>query len=81
MVCLQAKQKEARLKEAESLQIVADVGAMNMSPEQLGQLLELIGDGGIEAFLDRATAPASVYASRTPITNISEDSEDSDDEI
>lgn len=32
----QIKVKEAKLKEAEASQIVADVGAMNMTPEQLG---------------------------------------------
>ena len=46
------KVKEAKLKEAEGNQIVADVGAMKLSPEQLGQVLELVKNGGLEAILN-----------------------------
>ncbi len=45
------KQKEAKLREAEASQIVADVGALNMSPEQLGEFLALIQSGKVGALL------------------------------
>lgn len=47
----QIKQKEAKLKEAEAGQILADVGAMNMSPEQLAQFLALIQSGQLNGML------------------------------
>ena len=42
-----AKQKAAedRLKEAESTQILADVNALNLSPEQLAGFLKLVASG------------------------------------
>ncbi len=42
-----AKQKAAedRLKEAESTQILADVNALNLSPEQLAEFLKLVTSG------------------------------------
>ena len=42
-----AKQKAAedRLKEAESNQILADVNALNLSPEQLAEFLKLVASG------------------------------------
>lgn len=43
----QIREKEAKLKEAESLVIVADVGEVNLSPEQLGAFLKLIQSGKI----------------------------------
>ena len=46
------KQKEAKLREAEASQIVADVGALNMSPEQLGEFLALIQSGKVGALLN-----------------------------
>ncbi len=52
----QIKQKEARLKEAEANQIVADVGAMNMSPEQLGEFLSLIQSGRLNELLSGQVA-------------------------
>lgn len=53
----QIKAKEAKLKEAEANQIVADVGAMNMSPEQLGEFLALIQSGGLRGLLDTMNKP------------------------
>lgn len=59
----QIKIKEAKLKEAEANQIVADVGAMNMSPEQLGEFLALIQSGGLHDLLSRKTQVASESSS------------------
>lgn len=59
----QIKIKEAKLKEAEANQIVADVGAMNMSPEQLGEFLALIQSGGLHDLLSGKTQVASESSS------------------
>lgn len=39
------KQLEQKLKEAESTQILADVGALKLTPEQLAQFLQLAASG------------------------------------
>ncbi len=39
------KAAEERLREAESTQILADVNALNLSPEQLAELLKLVDSG------------------------------------
>ena len=51
----QIKVKEAKLKEAEASQIVADVGAMNLTPEQLGEFLALIQSGNLNELLSGKT--------------------------
>ena len=43
------KQAQERLKEAEHSQIIADVGALNLSPEQLAEFLKLVTAGKSEA--------------------------------
>ncbi len=45
---LQIKTKEAKLKEAEAVRVVADVEAMKLSPEQIGSLLDMIASGQIQ---------------------------------
>ena len=39
------KEAEEKLKEAENTQILADVNALNLSPEQLAEFLKLIASG------------------------------------
>ena len=39
------KAAEAKLQEAENSQILADVGALNLSPEQLAEFLKLVTSG------------------------------------
>ena len=39
------KAAEQRLKNAENAQIIADVGALNLSPEQLAQFLQMVQQG------------------------------------
>ncbi len=72
----QIKHKEARLKVAENSQIVADVGALKLSPEQLGEFLALIESGKISAFMNGGTEspvePEKKYGA--------EDNEDEDPE-
>ena len=43
------KQAEARLQEAENSQILADVGALNLTPEQLADFLKLATSGKLGA--------------------------------
>ena len=42
---LKLKAAEEKLKEAEHTQILADVGALNLSPEQLAGFLKLVAAG------------------------------------
>ena len=51
---LKLKQAEARLQEAENSQILSDVGALNLSPEQLAEFLKLATSGKL------ATAGTSI---------------------
>ena len=46
---LKLKQAEARLQEAENSQILSDVGALNLSPEQLAEFLKLATSGKLTA--------------------------------
>lgn len=41
------KAAELKLKEAENSQIIADVGALNLTPEQLAQLLAQLANGQV----------------------------------
>ena len=41
------KNAEARLQEAENSQILEDVGALNLTPEQLAEFLKLVSAGKI----------------------------------
>ena len=41
------KAAEQKLQEAENSQILADVGALNLSPEQLAEFLKLVASGQV----------------------------------
>ena len=70
---------EEKLKEAESSQILADVGALNLSPEQLAEFLKLVTS---------AKPGADVYAGKNtkdtydndPGEDEYDESEDTEDE-
>ncbi len=47
----QVKGKKEKLREAERERIASDVEAMDMSPEQLGDFLDLIQSGKLNAFM------------------------------
>ena len=76
--------KEAKLKEAEASQIVADVGAMNMTPEQLGEFLALIQSGGLHELLSGKTKAATTEEGSNETEdnkeNLYEEEEDVNDE-
>lgn len=80
----QIKAKEAKLKEAEASQIVADVAAMNMTPEQLGEFLSLIQSGGLQELLSGQTKVATTNSSNEKTDDdkdeLLEDEEDINDE-
>ena len=78
----QIKAKEAKLKEAEASQIVADVGALNMTPEQLGEFLALIQSGNLNELLSGKTnvATANVSSDETDDEDLYDDEEDNNDE-
>ena len=44
---LRLKAAEQKLQEAENTQILADVGALNLSPEQLAEFLKLVSNGQV----------------------------------
>ena len=75
------KQKEARLKEAEASQIVADVGALNMSPEQLGEFLALIQSGQLSAMLNGNVPVASQTSNYSADSTSTYNTSDDEDEI
>ena len=42
------KQLEQKLKEAENMQILSDVGALKLTPEQLAEFLQLVKNGQLQ---------------------------------
>lgn len=77
----QIKAKEAKLKEAEASQIIADVGAMNMSPEQLGEFLALIQSGDLNKLLKQdVTADEADKKEQESDDDFYDEEEDTNDE-
>lgn len=80
----QIKAKEAKLKEAEASQIVTDVGAMNMTPEQLGKFLSLIKSDQLNAILSGKVNILEATESKDEVQsytdNYKEDEEELEDE-
>ena len=68
------KTLEEKLKEAENNQIIADVSAMKLSPEQVAQFLKLVASG-------QFSAPEAVQQStETKVTVAEDEATDEDDE-
>ena len=65
----QIKSKEAKLKEAEASQIITDVGAINMSPEQLAEFLALIRSGQLNPLLSGQVNSLAVQTNQTNTGN------------
>ena len=73
------KQLEQKLREAENSQILADVGALKLTPEQLAQFLQMAANGQLPV------AQGNPVADVTPVPATDEkddydESEDFDDE-
>lgn len=73
------KQLEQKLREAENSQILADVGALKLTPEQLAQFLQLAASGQLPAEQSNPVVSATLV-SATEENDDYEESEDFDDE-
>lgn len=62
---LRLKAAEQKLQEAENTQILADVGALNLSPEQLAEFLKLVANGQVGNAGTVNTVPAVVKETET----------------
>ena len=62
---LRLKAAEQKLQEAENSQILADVGALNLSPEQLAEFLKLVANGQVGNAGTVNTVPAVVKETET----------------
>lgn len=69
------KAAEQRLQEAENSQILADVGALNLSPEQLAEFLKLVANGQV----GNAGAATTYGAATKETVTEPKESEDEDD--
>ena len=70
---LRLKAAEQKLQEAENTQILADVGALNLSPEQLAEFLKLVSNGQVGNVGTVNTVPVAVKE-----TDTKENDEDDD---
>ena len=72
----QIREKEEKLREAEASRVVADVTAMQLSPEQVGAMLDLVKSGQIRLIMnggDGIRAYATKKAGK--VLNAEDDSE------
>lgn len=80
------KQLEQKLKEAENTQILADVGALKLTPEQVAQFLQMAANGQLPVAQSNPIAQSNSVAGRATIAtaevkdDVYEESEDFDDE-
>lgn len=75
------KQLEQKLREAENSQILADVGALKLTPEQLAQFLQLAASGQLPmAQSNPVEGIAPTTTGRENDEDEYEESEDFDDE-
>ena len=75
------KQLEQKLKEAENTQILADVGALKLTPEQLAQFLQLAASGQLHMAQSGTVANATLAPTTSQKNDDDcEESEDFDDE-
>lgn len=73
------KQLEQKLKEAENTQILADVGAPKLTPEQLAQFLQLAANGQLPVPADNNVLSVA-QRKETEIKDEFVESEDLEDE-
>lgn len=73
------KQLEQKLKEAENTQILADVGALKLTPEQLAQFLQMAASGQL-GVAQPDVGQEAVVAKQDIEDDDYEESEDFDDE-
>lgn len=75
------KAAEQKLKEAENAQIIADVGAVNFSPEQLALFLQQVASGQLgTTTTEKTSVEKNDKSSYADETDNDEETEDFDDE-
>ena len=74
------KQLEQKLKEAENTQILADVGALKLTPEQLAQFLQMAASGQLPVAHGNPVADVTPVSATEESDDDYEESEDFDDE-
>lgn len=75
------KQLEQKLREAENTQILADVGALKLTPEQLAQFLQMAASGQLPMAQNGTVANATPVPATVQENNDDyEESEDFNDE-
>ena len=74
------KQLEQKLREAENSQILADVGALKLTPEQLAQFLQMAASGQLPVAQGNPVADVTPVPATEESDDDYEESEDFDDE-
>ncbi len=74
------KQLEQKLKEAENTQILADVGALKLTPEQVAQFLQMAANGQLPIAQSNPVAEPSIKVTTEVKEDEYDESEDFDDE-
>ena len=77
------KAAQAKLKEAEASQILSDVGALKLSPEEVAKLLQLAASGQLSVPTTESKTETVITADESSIYGDDEDSgdkEESEDE-
>lgn len=74
------KQLEQKLKEAENTQILADVGALKLTPEQVAQFLQMAANGQLPIAQSNLVAEPTMKVTTEVKDDEYDESEDFDDE-
>ena len=74
------KQLEQKLKEAENTQILADVGALKLTPEQVAQFLQMAANGQLPIAQSNPVAEPTMKVTTEVKDDDNDESEDFDDE-
>ena len=74
------KQLEQKLKEAENTQILADVGALKLTPEQVAQFLQMAANGQLPIAQSNPVAEPAMKVTAEVKDDDYDESEDFDDE-
>lgn len=74
------KQCEQRLKEAENNQILAEVGALKLTPEQVSEFLKLAASGQIST-LGTGYVPGKEFVAEKSSQDISDDEDYEESEV
>ena len=73
------KAAQAKLKEAEASQILSDVGALKLSPEEVAKLLQLAESGQLSVTTTESKTETVTTADESSIYGDDEDSDDKEE--